>query len=67
MAGHIFMRVDEVASELGVSVPYAYKLIRNLNGELNKLGCITIAGRIDRKFFYEKFYGTREQKERKGT
>lgn len=67
MAGQIFMRVDEVASELGVSVPYAYKLIRNLNGELNKLGCITIAGRIDRKFFYEKFYGTREQKERKGT
>lgn len=59
------MRVTEVAEELGVSVPYAYKLIRELNDELRKAGCITIAGRVDRKFFHEKFYGTREQRERK--
>ncbi|WP_370758598.1 DNA-binding protein [Agathobaculum sp.] len=65
MAGEIFMRVNEVAEELGVSVPYAYKLIRELNKELRKAGCITIAGRIDRKFFHEKFYGTRETKERR--
>ena len=65
MAGEIFMRVNEVAEELGVSVPYAYKLIRELNEELRKTGCITIAGRIDRKFFHEKFYGTREPKERR--
>jgi len=63
MAGQIFMRVDEVASELGVSKPYAYKLIKQLNDELKETGCITIPGRIDRKFFYEKFYGTRERKE----
>jgi hypothetical protein len=62
MAGEIFMRVEEVAQELGVSIPYAYKLIRSMNEELKKAGCITIAGRIDRKFFHEKFYGTREQK-----
>ena len=47
MAGQIFMRVDEVAEELGVSVPYAYKLIRQMNEELAKTGCITISG--DRK------------------
>lgn len=29
-----FIRVDEVADELGVSKPYAYKLIRQLNEEL---------------------------------
>lgn len=62
MAGEIFMRVEEVAEKLGVSIPYAYKLIRSMNEELKKAGCITIAGRIDRKFFHEKFYGTREQK-----
>lgn len=56
------MRVEEVAQELGVSIPYAYKLIRSMNEELKEAGCITIAGRIDRKFFHEKFYGTREQK-----
>lgn len=65
MSGQMFMRVDEVAKELGVSKPYAYKLIRTMNEELKKTGCITIAGRIDRKFFYEKFYGTRNQTERK--
>ena len=67
MASTMFMRVDEVAEELGVSVPYAYKLIRSMNAELKKTGCITISGRIDRKFFHEKFYGTRSQSERSGT
>ena len=57
------LRVNEVAEELGVSIPYAYKLIRQLNEELAKTGCITISGRIDRKFFHEKFYGTRTEKD----
>ena len=64
MASTMFMRVDEVAEELGVSVPYAYKLIRSMIAELKKTGCISISGRIDRKFFHEKFYGTRGQSER---
>ena len=64
MASTMFMRVDEVAEELGVSVPYAYKLMRSMNAESKKTGCITISGRIDRKFFHEKFYGTRSQSER---
>lgn len=65
MAGKMFMRVEEVAEEMGVSIPYAYKLIRLLNKELKDAGCITIAGRIDRKFFYEKFYSTKISSERK--
>jgi hypothetical protein len=55
VAGQIFMRVDEVTFELGVPRPYAYKLIKKMNEELNQTGCITIPGRIDRNFFYEKF------------
>ena len=58
MAERMFIRVSEVAEALDVSKPYAYKLIRELNEELKRKGCITIAGRIDRKFFFEKFYGT---------
>lgn len=61
MAGQIFMRVSEVAEELGVSSSYAYRLIRKLNAELKQTGCITISGRIDRKFFHERFYGTRNE------
>ena len=30
-----FIRAEEVAKELDVSKPYAYKLIRQLNEELN--------------------------------
>lgn len=33
------MRADEVASVLGVSKPYAYKLIKKLNEKLEKTGC----------------------------
>lgn len=65
MSDKIFMRVEEVAEEMGVSVPYAYKLIRRLNKELKEKGCITISGRIDRKFFHEKFYSTKSNDERK--
>ena len=61
MAESIFMRVSEVAKELGVSQSYAYKLVRQLNKELAETGCIIIPGRIDRKFFHEKLYGTRNQ------
>ena len=64
MSDKIFMRVEEVAEEMGVSIPYAYKLIRRLNKELQEKGCITIAGRIDRKFFHEKFYSTKSNDER---
>lgn len=34
MSDKTFMRVEEVAEEMGVSIPYAYKLIRRLNKEL---------------------------------
>ena len=51
----------KLAKELGVSESYAYKLVRKLNKELEETGCIVIAGRIDRKFFHEKLYGTRNQ------
>ena len=61
MSESIFMKVSEVAKELGVSESYAYKLVRELNKELAQTGCIVISGRIDRKFFHDKLYGTRSQ------
>ena len=45
-----FMRVEEVAAELGVSASYAYKVIRRLNDELKAKGFVTIAGRINRQY-----------------
>ena len=42
----MFMNVKEVMEVLEVSESYA-------------MGCQTIAGKVDRKYFYEQFYGTR--------
>ena len=53
-----FIRAEEVAKELDVSKPYAYKLIRQLNEELKSKGFITISERVNRQYFNERFYGT---------
>lgn len=50
-----FIKADEVAEELGISKPYAYKIIRRLNEELGEKGIITIAGRVDRNYFNERY------------
>ncbi|MFR8994791.1 MAG: ICEBs1 excisionase [Negativibacillus sp.] len=52
-----FIRAEEVAQELSVSKPYAYKLIRQLNKELKSMGYHTIAGKCSIQFFKQKFYG----------
>lgn len=56
----LFIKAEEIAMDLGVSKPYAYKLIRKLNQELSKRGCITISGRVSRAYYIEKVYGKEE-------
>ena len=57
MKGKMFLSAEEVAEKLGVSMTYAYKLIRTLNGDLQKRGFITISGRVSTQYFFEKLYG----------
>ena len=52
-----FICAEEVAQELSVSKPYAYKLIKRLNDELKEIGFITISGRVNRQYFNERLYG----------
>ena len=61
MTQELFVRAEEVASELGISKPYAYKLVRDMNEELKQKGSITIPGRVSRRYFEEKFYGLRDR------
>lgn len=57
-----FMRVDEVAQELGVSKSYAYKIVQRLNDELKEKGFITISGRVNKQYFLERTcYGAAEK------
>lgn len=58
-----FIRVKEVAEELQVSVPYAYKIIKMLNDELKAQGIMTISGRVSREYFYQRFFGRNEKEE----
>lgn len=59
-----FMRVNDVARELGISKSHAYKIMQKLNNEPKEKGFLTISGRVNRKFFMEKFcYSRTERKE----
>lgn len=51
-----FYQVEEVMSLLGVSKSKAYKIMQDLNKDLKKKGYITVAGKVPKKFFREKFY-----------
>ena len=55
----------EVAEALGVSKSHAYKIIRTLNAEVRKKGCLTIAGKVSRPYFEHRYFGIeREEAER---
>lgn len=57
MEGTIFITAAEMAEILGISKPYAYKIIKQMNEDLEANGLITISGKVSKKYFEEKFYG----------
>ena len=59
-----FMRVDEVAQELGISKSYAYKIVQKLNAELSSKGFLTISGRVNKQYFMERTCHGAVKKER---
>ena len=61
-----FIRLDEVAKELEISEFHAYKIMRKLNRELEAKGYITVAGRVNRQYFNERFYGAERSEENAG-
>ena len=59
MSKELFVKAEEVSKELGISKPYAYKLVREMNEELKQKGFITIPGRVSRRYFEGVCYGLR--------
>ena len=49
MNNTLFVTAGEIAEELGISKPFAYKLVRQMNEELEAKGFLTIAGRVKRR------------------
>lgn len=51
--GNLFLRAEEVQQILGVSKSYAYKVIKEMNSELQRQGYRTIAGRVSKQYFFK--------------
>lgn len=57
MKNKSYLRAEDVAEYMDVSLPMAYKIIRRLNNELVSQGYIVVAGRVSRRYFEQKIYG----------
>lgn len=49
-----FITAKEISEIMGVSQGKAYCIIRELNDQLKAAGYITVQGKVNRKYFYEK-------------
>lgn len=51
-----YVKVEEVMELCNCSESHAYRIMRELNEELQKKGYVTVAGRISRKYLMERLY-----------
>ena len=51
-----YLKAEDVALYMDISIPMAYKIIRKLNNELVAQGYLVVAGRINRAYFEKKIY-----------
>lgn len=58
----LFMSAAEISTITGMSEAYAYKIIKQLNKELQEKGFMTIRGRVSKDYFQERIYGAKEVK-----
>ena len=54
MENKSFVTVEEVMNMLGVCQSKAYRIIQNLNKELEEKGFITVRGKVSRRYFEER-------------
>lgn len=52
----MFITADEIRKLMGVSRAYAYKLIKQLNAELEAKGFIVVSGKTNRQYFNARLY-----------
>lgn len=50
------LNAKEVAEVLEISNSYAYKIIDQLNGELQKAGYLTIPGKVDSLYLEKRYF-----------
>ncbi|MDE7203606.1 MAG: DNA-binding protein [Lachnospiraceae bacterium] len=57
MNTNYMVTAQDVVDMLGVSKGHTYKIIRQLNKELEDNGYIVVAGKIPKVYWDKKFYG----------
>lgn len=51
-----WVKVDEVMNTFDCCRSMAYKLIRQLNSELEEQGFLTYSGKVSRKYFNQRYF-----------
>ncbi len=51
-----FLNAQDVAEFMGVSIPMAYKIIRQLNAELQSKGYLTVTDCVSQTYFSQKVF-----------
>ena len=57
----IYYSAADIAAMLGISIGKSYKILREMNGELDSKGFLTISGKIPIAYFKEKWYGASKE------
>ena len=57
-----FYTAGDIAGILGKSESYGYKVIQQLNKELDQQGYLTARGRVPAQYFYDRFFPERRGK-----
>ena len=57
MHKNYMVTAQDIVDMLGVSKGHAYKIIRQLNRELEDSGYIVVSGKVPRAYWDKKFYG----------
>jgi hypothetical protein len=56
----MFYTAQDIMEMLDIGRSKAYEIIKTLNAELNEEGYITVAGKVSKKYFHQRVYGTEE-------
>ena len=61
MKDKMFVTAKDIAEDLEISIDLAYKIIRQMNGELKEKGYMVVRGRTSKAYYDEKFYKASEK------
>ncbi len=53
----LFITAPEMSELLGISTGHAYKMIRQMNKDLEQQGYLVIAGRVPKGYFEKRWFG----------